>query len=244
MKKAYVKVKTPSSKTVLKRPYIAVSIISAAICAIVLSVMVNIGQVEIEKEPEMSAVSTPDVKEPVINVPKEIELPPITEVETPKTSETELNEESTEDEGVSVGLFGKTEEILISKPVEGEIMKAFSGTKPVKSKTMGDWRIHSGVDIAAEKGTKVTAIADGKVIKAKKDSLTGHTITIEHKGGLISTVYNLESSDGVSEGQQVKEGDILGTVGESAASEMSEGPHVHLELSLNGEFLDPEEYFK
>lgn len=257
MKKAYVKVKNQksSAKSVLKRPYIAATIIGAAICAIALSFSVKQPQPNITKEgtslsapsqlPETTAKTTPaapsETKEK--QAPAEVTAPAKQEVTAPDTNEVSAVPQE-ETESVSVGLFGKTADIKMTKPVDAEIVKAYSGTKPVKSKTLGDWRIHSGIDLRAEKGTEVKAPADGKVTAAAEDALTGHTVTIDHGSGFVSTIYNLESSDKVTAGQDVKAGDVIGTAGASAAVEMLDDPHIHFELTLNGEYVNPEDYLK
>lgn len=248
MKKAYVKVKTPSAKSILKRPYIAATIIGASICAIALSF--STPQSSVEQNAGESTISVPQVTEApqkaptreLPEQPKEIEMPAKTEIMNPN-QETAQSEIFQQDESVSVGLFHGAEEITFIKPVEGEILKGYSADKPVKSKTLGDWRIHTGIDIKAEKGTKVVAPADGKIIVAAHNTLTGHTISIEHAGGVISTIYNLEGSDTVTEGQMVQCGDIIGTVGTSAAVELSEEPHIHFEVTVSDVLVNPVDYF-
>lgn len=255
MKKAYVKVKSKSATSILKRPYIAATIIGAAICAIALSFVVKPPETDkTEKGTTLSAASSvpeaeaskapaPPKETPQKQAPAEVTAPARQEVTNPDTNEVAAVVPE-EDASVSVGLFGKTADVKFVKPVDAEIIKAYSGTKPVKSKTLGDWRIHSGIDIKAEKGTEVKAPADGKVISAAKDGLTGYTISIDHGNGIISTVYNLESTDKVTEGQEVKAGDVIGTAGTSAASELLDDPHIHFEVTVSGEFVNPEEYLK
>ena len=127
--------------------------------------------------------------------------------------------------------------------IKGEIINEFSGTKPVKSKTMGDWRVHSGIDIKGKSGIDVKCPADGKVLEAKDDSLTGKTVTVDHGNGYVTTLYNLGKMN-VKKGQQVKEGDVLGTVGISAPVEAAEDAHVHFEMKKDGKYVDPQEYVK
>lgn len=259
MKKVYVKAKTPSVKTMLKRPYIAATIIGVAICAITLSNLIDDASVDTQKDATLSTtMQTEEILQTAekTSVPqKEIPSAPQTEVtapdrQTPERTETdvpgtqEISASEQEAEGISVGLFKAPEKVQFIKPVEGEILNAYSGTKPVKSKTLGDWRLHTGIDIRAEKGSTVKAAADGVVCVAKKDSLTGYTISIDHGNGVISTVYNLENAETVQEGQEVKQGDPIGTVGNSATVELSEDSHAHFEVKIQGTFVDPTEYFK
>jgi len=243
MKKAYVKVKDNSVKSILKRPYIAATLIGAALCAVVLSV--SVPKQTPPTEEERLAIPAEPTKLPTEEakaVPEKPEAPekteivptPKPEVTVPKTNETAV------EETVSVGIFSGGKEITMAKPIEGEILKPYSSGKPVKSKTMGDWRVHNGMDIRAEIGTKVACPADGEVIRAEEDGLTGATISIDHGNDTVSTVYNLENTNGVKQGQKVKKGDIIGTVGNTAKCEMLEEPHIHFEVTKEGIYVNPE----
>ncbi|MBO5930518.1 MAG: M23 family metallopeptidase [Clostridia bacterium] len=253
MKKAYVKVKASGAKSGVKRPYIAATIIGASVFAVALSFLAP--QPSIEQNVEESVISVPSAvpqvtetpkKEPTKELPqqpKEIEMPVQTEVVNPNQETSQPEVLQAEDESVSVGLFQGAEALALVPPVAGEILKGYSVDKPVKSETLGDWRIHTGIDIKAEKGTKVVAPADGKIIVAAHNALTGHTISIEHADGVISTIYNLEGSDTVTEGQTVHSGDVIGTVGDSAAIEGLEEPHIHFEVTVHDAFVNPTDYF-
>lgn len=123
--------------------------------------------------------------------------------------------------------------------VSGAITSQFSGDELVKSKTMGDWRIHSGVDIKADVGTDVKCIADGTVISVENDTMMGNTIKIEHSDGLVSIYSNLDDKPSVKKGDTVKSGAVIGKVGESAIAECMEEKHLHLEVTRNGKCIDP-----
>ncbi len=241
MKKAYVKAKDNSVKSILKRPYIAATIIGAAICAVVLSVSVPKEPVPEESTEQLAVQESAETVEPTVPptaIPKpnpEIIVTPKPEVTQPKKSETAV------EETVSVGLFGEEKDFVMIKPAEGNVIKPHSAGKPVKSKTMGDWRVHNGMDIKAEAGTEVFAPADGEVIRADMDALTGATISIDHGNGRVSTVYNLENADGVAVGQKVKSGDKIGAAGATAKCEMLEDPHIHFEVTVNGAYVNPED---
>ena len=263
MKKAYVKVKNNSAKSILKRPYIAAPIIGASLCAIVLSL--GVPGADTKPEQQELAVTTsepkPETEETVFAVPEkeaeektedapkeEVFVPNKTEVTMPGENELSLPSQSeisaSEETAVSVGLFSGGGNIQLLKPVEGAVLNAYSDGKPVKSNTMGDWRVHTGIDLKAEQGQQVIAPADGKIIRAEKDSLTGYTVSIDHGEGVVSTIYNLEGIDKVIEGQSVKQGDVIGSVGNSASSELLEEPHIHFELKVNGEYVNPGDFLK
>lgn len=124
-------------------------------------------------------------------------------------------------------------------PLDGDVTTGFSLDVPVYSTTLKDWRIHDGIDIAAELGTDVTAVNDGAVEKIENDDLFGVTVTIRHTDGKKSTYANLADTVELEEGQLINRGDIVGQVGNTAIYEVSDGPHLHFEMSDGGEKIDP-----
>ncbi len=112
---------------------------------------------------------------------------------------------------------------------------------------------HNGVDIAAEKGANVYAAKDGTVVSAGWQNGRGYTIEIEHgmmsdtrPDGLkdaisIKSVYCHLDSITVKEGQSVRAGTLIGTVG---ATGLATGPHLHLEIQKDGEPVDPMQFFE
>lgn len=132
----------------------------------------------------------------------------------------------------------------IEMPCEGEVLLSFSKDKLILSKTLGDWRAHNGVDIAADLGDKVNAAADGVVEKAYLDPLMGHSVIVRHDD-VHQTVYqNLASTEMVKEGQAVTKGQCLGAVGDSAPAEMLEQAHLHFAVTENESFVNPMDFVK
>lgn len=129
-------------------------------------------------------------------------------------------------------------------PVEGEIMKEFANNKLVYSSTLDVWATHNGIDIAADKTTVVKAAADGIVSSIKNDPRYGLTVIIEHVNGYKTVYSNLLSTEFVVEGEKVEQGQSIGTVGNTAAFEISDEPHLHFELLKDNEQQDPELYLK
>ncbi|HEX3028082.1 MAG TPA: M23 family metallopeptidase [Clostridia bacterium] len=127
-------------------------------------------------------------------------------------------------------------------PVFGQISFGYAQDKLVYSKTLEDWRTHSGVDIAAERGTPVKAVADGVVTDIKNDPQYGVIVKIDHKDGTKSVYANLASDDAVSPNQKVKQGDVIGAVGNSASLESAEQSHLHFEVLKSDENVDPVAY--
>lgn len=126
-------------------------------------------------------------------------------------------------------------------PVKGEILKGVSFDVPVFSRTMEDYRTHTGVDIYCDAGTDVAAVAAGTVKEIWEDPMMGTCISIEHTGGMTSVYKNLCSDipEKVRAGKQVNCGEIFATSGDTALLEVAEESHLHFELYLDGEAVDP-----
>ena len=127
-------------------------------------------------------------------------------------------------------------------PLQGDIIVDYAKDRMIYSKTLGDWRTHEGIDIKGTLGAQVKAAADGIVEKVYKDDALGITIIIDH-GNSIKTKYsNLSTADMVKKNQQVKKGDIISGVGETAAFEIGEEPHLHFEVLKEGKSVDPKTF--
>lgn len=127
-------------------------------------------------------------------------------------------------------------------PVKGGVLRDFSVETLSLDPTMGDWRTHAGMDIAAADGVQVLAISAGTVAQVYDDDLMGTTVVVDHGGGLQSWYSNLAPETLVAQGDTVDIGSPLGTVGGTALAEVGVEPHVHLETVLNGVQVDPKEY--
>jgi murein DD-endopeptidase MepM/ murein hydrolase activator NlpD len=117
-------------------------------------------------------------------------------------------------------------------PVEGRIGSGFG---PRVHPIYGGSRMHSGVDIGAPSGAPIRAADDGVVVMAGWNGGYGNWTLIDHGGGL-ATGYGHQSSIGVSRGQQVSRGEVIGRVGSTGAST---GPHLHWEVRVNGNPVNP-----
>jgi murein DD-endopeptidase MepM/ murein hydrolase activator NlpD len=98
--------------------------------------------------------------------------------------------------------------------------------------------MHTGIDFRATLGEPIYATAAGKVVKAGWDGGYGQMVEIDHGEGL-STRYGHMSSIGVSVGQKVRPGQIIGRVGSTGRST---GAHLHYETRINGEAVNPERF--
>ena len=130
-------------------------------------------------------------------------------------------------------------ELSFQKPVDGEIMKGYAKDNLVYSETLQEWTTHLGIDIKAEKTTVVKAAEAGTVKSIKNDPRYGLTIVIEHEDGYETVYSNLLSSEFVVEGEKVERGQSIGTVGNTAAFEVADEPHLHFEILKDSIPIDP-----
>lgn len=99
----------------------------------------------------------------------------------------------------------------------------------------------TGIDYQSDYDFDVVAILDGIVITVKEDQTLGKLIEIKHKNNIISTYQSL-SEIMVKEGDEVKQGDIIGKSG-YANIQKDMGSHLHFELTIDSMTVDPEEYY-
>lgn len=163
-----------------------------------------------------------------------------------KTSNTTIKEESKSvntEENVAKKETKKSDPVF-SMPVEGDVITEYAKDKLVYSDTLKEWVTHAGIDIKADKTTIVKASEEGKIKSIKNDPRYGLTVVIEHNNG-YSTVYsNLLTAEFVTAGENVKKGQTIGTVGNTATFEISDESHVHFEILKDNVQIDPNMYIK
>jgi murein DD-endopeptidase MepM/ murein hydrolase activator NlpD len=116
--------------------------------------------------------------------------------------------------------------------LRGRLTSAFGAARAALG---GGWRTHAGVDLAAPTGSPVAASMDGRVARAAWASGYGLLVTLEHAGG-VETRYAHLSSIGVTPGQRVHRGEVIGLVGSTGHST---GPHLHYEVRQAGRAINP-----
>ena len=121
------------------------------------------------------------------------------------------------------------------KPIaEGEMTSGFGMRyHPILHFT----RMHTGVDWAAPIGTPIFAAGNGVVIKAQWDSGYGRRVEIQHANGYVTTYNHMSGfGRGITEGARVTQGQVVGYLGQTG---LATGPHLHYEVIINGNFVDP-----
>src|SRR5690606_35750188 len=105
---------------------------------------------------------------------------------------------------------------------------------------------HAGTDLAAPLGTAILAAQDGVVVAVRgcqtgcMDSeygISGFLVAVDHGGGVVTTYNHIQAGAPVQVGQQVSAGDVIAHIGMSG---MTTGPHLHFQVFVNGETVDPE----
>ena len=132
-----------------------------------------------------------------------------------------------------------------SLPVRGTLSVRHDPYTHVFSPTMQDYRVHLGIDINATDDAPVYCAGDGIVTRIWNDRTMGWCIEIIH-GGNITTYYKNLSENipkGIDFGTRVSGGQLIGYVGESAMVEVAQEPHLHFEMAVYGELVDPLNYF-
>lgn len=154
-------------------------------------------------------------------VSKLYEAPKVTYVAQTKNSISSGNVKGTSTAKVNLG-------ISLIKPISGIITCRFG------SRGYG----HRGIDVAAPTGTAIKAAAGGTVVTSGWNNSYGYMIIISHGNG-VQTVYGHCSQLLVSRGQKVGQGQVIGKVGSTGNST---GPHLHLEVRVNGVLQNPQNY--
>ena len=121
---------------------------------------------------------------------------------------------------------------IATLPITGTISSRYGVSSRIRSST------HTGLDIAASTGTPIKVIADGTVTSAQYTGSYGYLVKVEHGNG-VESWYAHTSKMYVKAGDEVKAGDVIAAVGSTGNST---GPHLHLEIRINGQHVNPQKY--
>ena len=134
-------------------------------------------------------------------------------------------------------------EIVFSMPVANATVK-----RPYSfwyNSTLNKYCLHTGIDFAAEAGTKVCAAYGGKIESITDDLLEGGKIVIDHGDGLKTVYSSIDVNSSMKVGASVSAGDQIGTVSATTdvmGKEYNEGSHLHFETMENDQFINPTAY--
>lgn len=179
------------------------------------------------------------VEETVAEVPALIEdgvdVPVIATQPAPKATKPAATEEST---------TAPTEKkpLKTMSPVSGESIFGYSMEALSYNQTTRDWRVHNGVDLAAEAGAEVKAAADGQVYTVFEDDAMGTTVVIRHADGYTTKYASLAENVSVKPGDTVTMGQVIGYASDTALVESTLGAHVHFGVTCNDTPVDPAEF--
>lgn len=121
---------------------------------------------------------------------------------------------------------------IATLPVSGTITSRYGAASSIRSST------HTGLDIATSIGTPIKVVSDGIVTFASYSGSYGNLVKVDHGNG-IETWYGHTSKMYVKQGEKVKAGDVIAAVGNTGNST---GPHLHLEVRINGQHVNPQKY--
>lgn len=204
-------------------------ILTAVLCAAALWIT---GYVYFRSEQQVQEASLQETYEDILVGTAGTEDVPVIATQPPATAATETAPTPTEKRVLKT-----------MSPVEGSAIFGYSMEALSYNQTTRDWRVHNGIDLAAEDGAPVMAAADGEVYTVYEDDTMGHTVVIRHNDGYTSCYSSLSDKLEVKPGDKVVMGDTIGYAADSAIVESTLGSHVHFSVTHYDEPMDPEEFF-
>lgn len=197
----------------------------------------QLGELPVENLPT-SEEALPELPESAVSskeTPSEAPEASSSDVAQPPTEEISLLSKGPVDESVQQAQPSaektEEEEIPVSHPLGQATVSAAFGQ-------INLFTYHEGLDLAADKGSEISAFCDGTVLEAAFDSKDGNYLILDHGGGL-TTMYAHCDSLLVEAGEAVQRGQAIATVGQTGNAT---GPHLHFEIRQDGQSLDPEPY--
>ncbi|MBR7091086.1 MAG: M23 family metallopeptidase [Clostridia bacterium] len=136
-----------------------------------------------------------------------------------------------------------SQEINFANPVSiTNVSKDYSNSALQYNNTLRLWQSHKAIDFAAEEGTEVYAVLDGKIADVTYNYLMGNIVKLDVGNGMIVVYASLSNDVPVKIGDTVTKGTVIGYVSNTAKTEVNDGPHLHLEVILDEEKVDPNLY--
>ena len=178
--------------------------------------------------------------EPVASVQNEPTAPVSATVGRP--SAVTRPEENPTDPTVPATKPAPKEPMKTGAPLKGEVLAPYAMDCLSYNETTRDWRVHKGIDYAAEAGTPVCAAADGEVYTVYEDDTMGFTVVLRHQDGYTTCYSSLGENVPVKTGDKVKLGQPIGYVGDTALLESALGDHLCFQVLKNDTPVDPAEF--
>ena len=130
----------------------------------------------------------------------------------------------------------------VVSPLAGETLMDYAMEALSYNQTTRDWRVHNGVDIAAEEGAPVVSAAEGTIYTTYEDDTMGNTVVVRHQNGYTTKYACLQEDIPVKAGDTVEAGQTIGYVGSSALVESALGSHLHFSVTHQDVPMDPAEF--
>lgn len=185
----------------------------------------------------------PDLEEAIDPVKKDnTKLADSNSSDNKEVNQEEANQEKDSGPAQPVAAQEKQYKLSMGQPVDGDILKEYAMDELLYSKTLKEWATHPGVDIGTFIGAEVKAAMAGTVEEILEDPLMGIVITLDHDKGVKTRYANLSTGNMVIVGQKVEKGQIISGIGRTAAVEILDEPHLHFEVILDGENVNPAQY--
>ena len=210
--------------------YVFSMVLGLTIIAVGFSVANNARR-ELEQQSQMQQIKETKQEEiqPAESVSKTAEK--IKKEETPAETVVLTAAETKQEDDFAPNL----EDYVITLPVNGNVLRPYTGKTLVYSDYFDDWRVNKGVDISADELSQVRAAANGRVKSVYKHNVYGMVIELQH-GDFITRYGNLSTDELVKTGEEIKAGDVISGVGKSKDGKS----YLHFEIEYKGEDIDPE----
>jgi murein DD-endopeptidase MepM/ murein hydrolase activator NlpD len=171
-----------------------------------------------------------------------IENETLEDVERPSATVSPSASASPEATASSVPRNMQKAQIVITKPVEGDIAAVFCIDNLVYNKTLNIWQTHNGIDIVPKDNAEVKAALAGEVSEVVEDPAMGNMVVIKHSNNLVTKYAGLAEVR-VQAGDKVQKGGVIGTCG-TPPFEAHMGTHIHFEVWDGDTAIDPAEVFE
>ena len=219
--------------------YTALSICLIAICMAVYSTYNTLSSSDTSIITQKATQAKP-VNEVVTGVQETIEIPTVNmEIPTalPDTQEIEETiEPTTADSSVTALQTMLSTDLTLTYPLNSAKVIREYNEKSVYFKTLNVWKPHKAVDFAGELGDDVCSMSDGAVTKVYENEMFGKTVEISINDAVC--IYSGLGSVNVKEGDSVEAGAKIGVIG-TVPFEASDENHIHVQVKVNGNYVDP-----